>query len=353
MATRKQVAKVKGVYERDPGSGVWWIRYADAHGKIRRERIGRRSDAQTAYRKRKEDVRRGEKLPENLRTKRTTFKEIAEAAIAEYERAGKKDLRTFTARMRVLIEAFGNRSADSILPKDVSQWLSEQGKQHEWTPATRNRYKAALSSAYKLAIANDPSITVNPARLVPQVKESNGHIRFISEAEEKRIVKAIKKHYPDHLPAFMVAIHTGMRQSEQFTLQWGNVDLQQRVITLPDSKSGKVRHIPMNSIVHNLLSDLAKHKAEDGFVFRSARYGGKPIRNPKTWWAAVLKAAKINNLRWHDLRHTFASRLVMAGVDLRTVQVLMGHSTPMMTARYAHLSPEHKTTAIEKLVSAY
>lgn len=87
------------------------------------------------------------------------------------------------------------------------------------------------------------------------------------------------------------------------------------------------------------------------FVFRSERYEGKAIRDPKRWWQAVLKEAEVKDLRWHDLRHTFASRLVMAGVDMRTVQELMGHSDANMTARYAHLSPEHNTAAIERLVS--
>lgn len=342
---------MKGVYERIPGSGIWWIRYADENGKERREKVGTKRNAEALYRKRKTTVLAGRKLPENLRKAKVTFEKIAKAAISDCERTGRRDVRTFTSRMNVLMEAFGERAADSITPQDVGAWLATQAKSREWSAATQNRFKTVMSKAYSLAMRNDPHMLVNPARLTAKAPEHNTRIRFVTDAEQKRIIKAITELYPAHLPAFLVAVHTGMRQGEQFTLKWENVDLKRKIITLPRTKSGKARHIPMNTVVHGLLVQLAQKKEPDGFVFRSERYKGKAIRDPKRWWQAVLKEAKVKDLRWHDLRHTFASRLVMAGVDMRTVQELMGHSDANMTARYAHLSPEHNTAAIERLVS--
>jgi integrase len=150
-----------------------------------------------------------------------------------------------------------------------------------------------------------------------------------------------------------VALHTGLRQSEQFHLRWENVDFHAGVITVPRSKHGEARCIPMNDTARETLRGQTS-RLKSPYVFPSET-GETPLdaRNfVRRVFLPALKEAKIEGLRWHDLRHTFASRLTMAGVDLRTVQELMGHKTTAMTLRYAHLSPAHQLGAVQRLNAA-
>ncbi|HEX3940824.1 MAG TPA: hypothetical protein VHX11_05010, partial [Acidobacteriaceae bacterium] len=175
---RKSTAKATGVWEKERGSGVWWIRYR-AEGKLKREKVGRKSDAIDLYHQRKADVRAGVKLPANLRTKGVKFEEIAKDAEEWYVSHGKKDLRTVKNRMKRLVKDFGTQVADTISPAQIDQWLSKP----EWTPATCNRYKALFSKTFKIALAAG-KVSMNPARLVEQRTESPGRIRYLLDDEE-------------------------------------------------------------------------------------------------------------------------------------------------------------------------
>jgi len=147
-----------------------------------------------------------------------------------------------------------------------------------------------------------------------------------------------------------VALHTGLRQSNEFHLLWADVNFDTVTITVRRSKSGEAYHVPMNEDVRAALRDLPSRLRSE-WVFPSDT--GKTPVDAKNYMHRVfnpaLKRARIAGFRWHDLRHTFASRLVMAGVDIRTVQELMGHKTLAMTLRYAHLSPAHRLDAVQRL----
>ena len=114
------------------------------------------------------------------------------------------------------------------------------------------------------------------------------------------------------------------------------------------AKSGKTRHIPLNSEALDVLKSWRQQTDSVNLVFPNKN--GAPFDNVKKAWTGILSEAKITNFRWHDMRHHFASRLVMADVDLNTVRELLGHADMTMTLRYAHLAPEHKANAVEKLV---
>jgi site-specific recombinase XerD len=338
----KEVKRVRGVYEREPGSGVWWIRFTD-RGKIRREKVGRRSDAIALYQKRKAESRAGVKLPENLRHKGIRVKDICDQAVAWYTAHGRKDFRTFKSRTNVIIAALGDRVADEMTPQDIDGWL---GTHTEWSAGTKNRYKTVLSKAFQLALVAG-KVKGNPARLVAHRAENNRRIRYLLPDEERRLRDAIAQRCPDQFAALDVALHTGMRKAEQFSLGWDEVSLERRKIYLNMTKNGSSREIPMNKTCFEILSKLHSNRINEK-VFQASRYK-QPLKDPKKWFERSLAEAKITNFRWHDLRHTFISRLVMKGVDLRTVQELAGHKTIAMTVRYAHLAPEHNQAAIEKL----
>jgi site-specific recombinase XerD len=246
--------------------------------------------------------------------------------------------------MEVLKKEFGSCVADAITPQEIDRWMaSTLGNR---APATVNRYKALLSLTYRLGIANR-KVTTNPARLIRQRTENNARIRWLRSDEEIRLREILEKKYAHRLVELDIAINTGMRQGEQYSLVRDNVDLELRILTVPRSKHGEKRHIPLNDTALAAFVTAQQYSKPGRSVFWN-RYGER-LRTPRQWFEESVKAAKITNFRWHDLRHTFASRLVMAGVDLRTVQQLMGHKTITMTLRYAHLAPEHQLGAVQKL----
>ena len=148
----------------------------------------------------------------------------------------------------------------------------------------------------------------------------------------------------------LLSLNTGLRRGELFNLHWADCNFHQKVLTVRGggAKSGKTRHIPLNQTAMEVLSAWHdQSNKREGLVF-IGRTGGK-FDNVNKSWREVLREADIQEFRWHDLRHTFASWLVMKSVDLNTVRELLGHSELKMTLRYAHLAPEHKALAVETL----
>jgi integrase len=356
------IQRTTGVVERILGSGIWWIRYTDVKGKRHWEKCGRRSDAITLLAKRKHEKLLRKKLPETLRGRALTFGELAEKAkLFSEESHTPQHHHQFVIKLKIIGQHFNELPAEGITSEDIQSWLLGQSEEREWTPATRNRYRDAFSLVFRKAVENHV-LTVNPATLVKAKPEHNERVRFLSAAEETKLLAALHTSWAQHIPAFLVSIHTGMRAGEQFQLQWRDVSLERRLISLPKTKSGKARHIPLNAIACNALQDrkraqqdYAAKKKEKGvdhadqvFVFRDA--GRDPQHNYRRWFNEALTEARIKDYSWHCNRHTFASRLVMAGVDLRTVAELMGHGSIQMTMRYAHLAPQHNRAAVDRLV---
>jgi site-specific recombinase XerD len=342
-AMKSEPKKARGIYEKVRGTGIWWVRYADANGKIRREKTGNKSAAIKLYYKRKTEVLEGKKLPEKLRARKVSFAELAKDAL-EYSKAHKRSYRDDEVRMARLREWLGQRPAESVSPQEIERWLL--AKAEDLKPATLNRYRALLSLVYRLAMQNG-KVQSNPARLVRQRKEENGRIRFLSTEEELALRAAIRKDYLNREAELDLALNTGLRRSEQFGLTWDGVDFERRVLTVLRSKNGEARHIPLNDAAILALRSVEAYKNGSPYVFLAS--DGTRLCSPRFWFSAAVEAAGLKDFTWHCLRHTFASRLVMAGVDLRTVQELMGHKTIQMTVRYAHLAPQHRLAAVQRL----
>jgi site-specific recombinase XerD len=318
--------------------GEWWICYWDAAGRKRREKAGTWASARDLYTKRKNEALQGKKLPETLRRATIPFAEIARDALA-YSKAYKASTthRCDAGRMEVLLGWFREYPAESITAQDVERQFQKQ----EWSPATCNRHRALLSFTYRLAIRNC-KIKENPARLVDHRREDNARIRFLSADEETALRKAIQANCPERMPEFDLGLNTGMRLSEQYGLLWENVSIPLRMLTIPRSKNGSMRHVPLNQAAVKALETLRK-------LYPASELACGNAREPRRWFEPVLKDSKVESFSWHCLRHTFASRLVMAGVDIRTVQELLGHKTIGMTVRYSHLAPKHTLAAVERL----
>ena len=149
------------------------------------------------------------------------------------------------------------------------------------------------------------------------------HVRDLLRAKVATVRGKIRELYPEHEPEFDLALHTGMRRGEQYRLRWQDVDLKRGIITVTRSKHGEARRIQINSTARAAL--LALRDRADGVGYVCPGYDGPRTRDWRNWFEKAVQAAAIQNLRWHDLRHTFASRLVIAGVPLRAIQVLMGY----------------------------
>jgi integrase len=359
MSGKKSRKKIRGVFEKVSGSDIWWIQYFDADGRRRREKAGSKGNAIDLYRKRKNETLTGKKLPEKLRARVVRFSELANDAEA-YCKANNQGQQFDVYRINRLREEFSNRPAELPI-EDLRHWFSEQ----DWKDATYNRYKTMLSLIYRLGMENG-KVKSNPARLLKRKREDNGRVRFLNQYtpaktevdylkdckdEESRLRAVIGKSYPEHLPEFEIAVNTGMRPSEQYGLTWDRVDLERRFITIPKSKNGKTRHIGLNSLAVDAFKLLRQRSLDSaGPVFVNMQ--GERLQGYKHWFDDAVREAGIRDFTWYCLRHTFASRLAMAGASLRDIAEAMGHKTIQMTMRYAHLAPAHQLSVVELLVPA-
>jgi len=346
---RTDMTPIRGVYEKKPGSNVWWIRWTDARGRLHREKAGRRTDAQTLIAKRRTETLQKKKLPEQFHSK-VTFDSLCDDAL-EHSRATNDGKVTHDLELKInkLRPIFGPSAATSISKQDVVRWLTERAETRGWAASTRNRWQAAFSLIFRVGIDNE-RIDRNPAAQIRRTTENNGRVRFLSDKEETNLRRAILKRCPAQLPTLDIALNTGMRASEQHSLKWSQADLERKILTLPKTKNGTVRHIPLNSVAMAAFAELRAKNGRGEDVFPSNRKDGAALVSARGWFKPALKDAGIKGFTWHCLRHTFASRLVMAGVDIRTVGELLGHKTLAMTIRYAHLAPAHNAAAVDKLV---
>lgn len=339
--------KLRGIYEMPPDSGIFYIQYFDINGNRRREKVGRRSDAITLLAKRKTEKLQGKKLPENLRKGAVLFKELLDDAL-EISRAenGAETTHNHGLKFEVFREHFGDRQAESVTKQEIVRFLLDLADEREWSPASFNRWQTSISLVFRVGVENE-KIAFNPASKIKKKTEDNGRIRFLSDGEEKILLQYIGEHYPEHVPAFLISVHTGIRAGEQFRMQWKDIDFNRRILTIPKTKNGDIRHVPLNETAFSAVATLSKKRSELPWVFLNSQ--GRQLISQRDWFDRVLEATKLPDYTWHCNRHTFASRLVMNGVDLRTVGELLGHRTFQMTMRYAHLAADHKHEAVSRL----
>lgn len=337
--------KTRGVFERPKGSNVWWIQYF-ADGKKKREKVGKKSDAINLYQQRKTEIRMGAKMPANLRHKGERLSGVIDRAIDWYTERRYKNLRTIKQQLETMRDGLGDHVVEELKAEHIDDWLSKTGKQRDWKPATANRYKSVLSRALQNALKSG-RVRINTARLVESRRENNARVRWLKTDEEERLYAVMS---PESKDMVNVARYSGMRQGEQFTLTWDEIDLERRRVYLRETKNGSDREIPMNNTVHEILTRLEKEK-KDRWVFRSKHFD-KRLKNPRKAFETAIEKAKVRDFKWHDLRHDFCSRLVMKGVGLRTVMELAGHKSITITTRYAHLAPEHNEAAVKVLDAA-
>jgi integrase len=258
--------------------------------------------------------------------KETTINELCDDAL-RFSLRNHRDKLNPPIRIAAIKSAFDQRRAEDITPLEITAWLESLDVE----PGTEARYKSTLSLCYREGMKNQ-KVTINPARLVSNRKVVSGVLRYLLKPEEDRLRAVIERRFPHHMPELVIALNTGMRKSEQYGLLWADVDFGERRIMAHNTKNGTPRTIHMNDDALMAMNELRKAAKSDR-VFN--------ITENRTWWYEAIKEAKIKDFRWHDLRHTFCSRLAQAGVNLKVIQEAAGHKTIAMTSRYAHL--DHTT----------
>ena len=239
-----------------------------------------------------------------------------------------------------LQEAFGNQSALDIKPHDILSYIDE--RREEVSDSTINKelvlFSAAINEYNKRFGASIP----NPAAR-SKLREPQGRSRWITKEEATRLISLASPHVADYIT---IGLYTGMRRLEMTSLRWSDVDQSRGVMAVRCSKTKrgetKYRHVPIHGNVNAALENCKARWPESPLVFDG-------IQDFKTGFRGACARAGIEQFTPHDMRHTFASWLVMGGVSLYEVKDLLGHSTIKLTERYAHLAPENLKAAVNRL----
>jgi integrase len=380
---------LKGLLLRVQPSGV--LTYYIEFKRGKRVKIGR-ADAITPFQAREfgkailSEVYQGEDPTDKRRLAQAqTYLQFLEDTYKQWLIANLRTGEKTFDRLKNSFTEFHLAKLHEINPWLVEKWRSRRQKDG-MKPVSINRELADLRSMLGRAVQwgmleSHPLEKVKPCKVdsSPKVRflsqDEETSLRTVLEVREKKLRAARERGnkwraergeplYPslegvafvDHLkPAILLSLNTGLRRGELFGLKWSDVDFNQKILTVTaeTAKSGKTRHVPLNIEAFDILKQWKSQqglKSEHVFIGKK----GKPFHDIRSSWATILNKdnANIESFRWHDLRHTFASKLVMAGVDLNTVRELLGHTDYKMTLRYAHLAPEHKAMAVSKLIAS-
>jgi len=220
----------------------------------------------------------------------------------------------------------------------------EQGVKASTINRELNTIKAMLNKAVAWG-----ALPQNPAKSVQKFKEPRRQVRYLSKDEVRTVLKAADERLRPILETFL---HTGLRRDELIHLQWADIDLKSRVLSVQSKddwhpKDYEVRHIPLTARLAQVLQDYPRR--EGAFIFTNGRGESLDGNVLSRDFRLFFRELGIKNASVHTLRHTFASHLVMNGTDIYTVQKLLGHSSIKTTEIYAHLAPDFLKSAIENL----
>ncbi|MDA8104744.1 MAG: integrase [Nitrospiraceae bacterium] len=368
----------KGIYKR---GRIWWITYIGLDGKqyFESSKSDLKADAEYKLACKRKDIGEG-KEPVTRKIQKYTFQELWE----KYKEWAVKQ-KSYRSK-KLYINQIGP-VFNSVPIRNFNTWMVEQFQSQEYNkgkkPATVNRYLQLIKHMFTKAVEwemveEDVLKKVRKVKLLP---ENNRRLRFLSKEECRALISSCDSHLK---PIVVTALNTGCRKGEVLSLEWEkHVDLRHGFITLDKTKNGDRREIPINDTLRGALQGLTR-RLDVPYVFFDA-VSGKPFRDVKRSFGTALKRVDthkcpdcscqkvkvrikeapiekcpqcganmavvkgIQDFHFHDLRHTFASHLVMAGVDLTTVSRLLGHKTLTMTLRYAHLAPSHMAKAVDIL----
>jgi integrase len=338
-----------GVFKKD---NRWYIDYYLPDGKRKRETVTIegveaskiiRQDALKALSIRKGQIAGG-KFEIARTDKQVSFEKLMQIYL-EWAKDNHKVPERDHAAGKPLLAFFKGKTANNINLWLVEKYKSER-KALDRKPETINKELGVLRRMYNLAITWK-KLNSNPIRGMKLIKVPKYKPRVLKDGEFQKLYQGASPHFK---PILLCAYMTGMRRSEIAKLKWENVDLEDRYIHVIETKNDEFRAIPISEALMKSLQSLKKN-SDNEFVFNT--HEGNPYTHQTVWkraWATALRSSGIGKCRFHDLRHTFISNLIVdEKEDFATVMELSGHKDITMLKRYSHTREEAKKTAIEKL----
>ena len=380
-------AELKGFTLRIQPTGhmSYYVRFRDQSNKQNRLKLGTSStltpvQARDMAKKVLAEIAQGEDpLKSKRKRNNRTLRDFIDNEYAPWARSTQKSGDTTVKNLKTFFIDMLDKPLNEINLWHIEKWIHQQNKRG-LKGVTINRYiaylRSALSKAVELGIIEE-----HPLKNLKKIDtEEEEIIRYLESDELERLLKALDHReekirikrisanqwrkqrgyklqknlyddvFADHLKAMVViSMNTGLRRGELLQMKWGDVNFNTKILTVVagNAKSKKARHIPLNNTAYQVLRDWKRQSGKiDGLIFSN---NGKCFTNVNRAWKGVLKDSDIIDFRWHDLRHHFASSLVMGGVDIYTVKDLLGHSEVKITEKYAHLAPDHKSAAVAVL----
>jgi integrase len=376
------------LFVRPTGKKTWFVDYRKPDGKRTNHLIGSATlftvvEAREIAREFLAALARGEDPtappPDAALTLEVFLRDVYDSWVVENRKTGQDTVMMIHRAFKSIL----NVPLDQITVAKLEQWRTQQKRQRNVKASSLNRELTALKAAINWAVRMDiiKENPMNKFKPLPE-RDSKKIVRYLSDDERSRFMAALDErenkmrqerqshnewlksrelellpqlgYFTDHLkPMLLLGLSTGIRRKALFSLEWRDVNFQERVLVLraDTDKADKMNFIPLNDTAYDVLSHWREQSgkpAPNSLVFPSPRTG-KKIDNCNSAWEALLKKAEIEDFRWHDMRHDFASRLVMKGIDLNTVRELLGHADLKMTLRYAHLAPAGKLNAVKLL----
>jgi integrase len=338
-----------GLFKRDT---VWWMRFTYKGRQFKKStETKNKRIAEKIHHKVMAQIAEG-KWFDRLEGEDKTIGDLLDKYIVEHAIPNKapSTVRSDRGLAREMKKFFGDTPLSDVTPRLLTEYRSMcRGK--GLAPSSINQRRTLLRHAFKLAIREWEWVKDNPVDRVGREKVNNARDRWLTIDQENRLIESSVAYLAcrgnDKIPTYWLqeivvfALNTGMRQDEILSLVGSHVDLFRRTVTVVRSKNGEKRTIPLSIRAFELLKVKVKGMdSSSGFVFASEARTKIDHRNLRRAFYEALKRAEIDNFRFHDLRHTFATRLAQAGVDLYKIAKLLGHKDIKMTQRYSHHYPE-------------
>ena len=345
---------------RSTGQVVWCIDFVDTDGRRRRERTlaTTKEGAQRELRRKLDEIDKA-RIVGLPKISETTFDKFLPDYLAHVDAVRSESAKVrVRSHLKALTRFFSGMLLRKITSGDVQRWIDQRSQEQKLTrfrtpmkriikPATVVTEFVTLSAIFREAKKRG-HCTENPCRGVSLPRVNNKLIRCLSDDQEKKLLAACTKGLAD---VVLTALLSGLRRGELFDLRRGDIDLENGILTVVHGKGEKMRHIPIVPELKEVLERQPVH-VKDGkpspYVFNNPHTCTGWVDIKKAW-ARALRVAAIRDFRFHDLRHTFASRLVQRGVPIKAVQELLGHADMKMTMRYAHLAPHNLRDAVAVL----
>ena len=330
--------------------GDWWVCWFDGDSRKHREKVGARADALALYQRRKTEVRQLRHFPESMRrSQKASLKAVCDDYAENLKVNGRDPRAQAKTRLAEVVDILGGIAAKNVTPQDIERLKvrlsetpargrkNEEGEERSRTPASVNRYLQDLRAAYNLARRNG-KVEKNPVADVRLLRENNKRVREMTPDEERAILAVLepsqRRFHTDLRPIVRFLTATGLRLDEACNLRWSDVDWSAGVATLRKTKAQKTQHIPLSAEAAAILRALGPAGGDALLFCWPDGRAWTPGYVTHAFTKAVQKAG-VTDLHVHDTRHTFACRLLRAGVDIYTVSKLLRHASVVMSERYA------------------